>query len=192
VPIAGLAVVPVLFGGPLVLLPLHVILMELIVDPACSVAFEMEPAEADVMHRPPRNPQQRLFTPRLMARSAAQGAGAGGIALVVFFGALRSGLGELDVRTLTFATLVIANLALIFANRSLTRPALSDWRTPNPALWLLAGGTLAVLAAILYVPFLRDLFRLAMPHVDDSIVFVTAGLASLAWMEAVKRLARKG
>jgi Ca2+-transporting ATPase len=112
------------------------------------------------------------------------------MALAVYAGALRSGLNEPDVRTLTFATLMIANLALIVANRSLTRSVLEDWRTPNLALWILASNTLGVLAAVLFVPFLRDLFRVAMPHPDDVLVIVGAGLASLAWMEGVKRAAR--
>ena len=190
VPIAGMAIIPVVFGGPMVLMPVHIILMELVIDPACSVAFEMEPEEAGVMRRPPRDPRLRLFTPRLVFRSLAQGAGAMAMALAVYAGALRSGLNEPDVRTLTFATLMIANLALIVANRSLTRSVLEDWRTPNLALWILASNTLGVLAAVLFVPFLRDLFRVAMPHPDDVLVIVGAGLASLAWMEGVKRAAR--
>jgi Ca2+-transporting ATPase len=190
VPIAGVSMIPVIFGGPMVLMPVHIILMELVIDPACSVAFEMEPAEAGLMQRPPRDPRLRLFTPRLVFRSVAQGAGAMAMALAVYAGSLRAGLNEPDVRTLTFATLMIANLALIVANRSLTRSVLEDWRTPNRALWMLAASTLGVLAAVLFVPFLRDLFRLAMPHPDDVLVIVGAGLASLAWMEAVKCAAR--
>ena len=190
VPIAGLSMIPVLFGGPMVLMPVHIILMELIIDPACSVAFEMEPAEAGLMQQPPRNPRQRLFTSRLVFRSLAQGAGAMAVAMTVYFGALRSGLSELDVRTLTFATLIVANLALIFTNRSLTHSILDNRRASNHALWILGGSALCVLAAVLFVPFLRDLFRLAMPHPDDLLLVMGAGLASLAWMEIVKRAAR--
>jgi P-type Ca2+ transporter type 2C len=188
VPIAGMSMIPVLSGGPMVLMPLHIILMELIIDPACSVAFEMEPAEAGVMRRPPRNPRQPLFTPRLVLRSLLQGVGAMAVALVVYAGTLRSGLTEADVRTLTFATLIVANLALILASRSFTRSVLDSWRTPNLALWLLAASALAVLAAILFVPFLRELFRLALPHPDDLLVVAAAGITALVWMETVKCL----
>ncbi len=190
VPIAGLSMIPVLFGGPMVLMPVHIILMELIIDPACSVAFEMEPAEAGLMRRPPRHPRQRLFTSRLVLRSLAQGAGAMIVALAVYAGALRSGLSEPDVRTLTFATLIVSNLALIFASRSFTRSILDDWRSPNHALWVLAGTATAALGAVLFVPLLRDLFRLAMPHPDDLLIVAGAGLASLAWMEMIKRAAQ--
>jgi Ca2+-transporting ATPase len=188
VPIAGVSTIPVLLGGPMMLMPVHIILMELIVDPACSVAFEMEPAEADLMRRPPRGPRQRLFTKRLVLRSLTQGAGALAAALAVYIGALRNGLGEADVRTLTFATLVVANLALIVTNRSLTRSVFEQWRTPNPVLALLGPGALLVLAAVLFVPVLRDLFRVAVPHTDDLLIVAGAGLASLMWMEIAKRV----
>ena len=190
VPIAGVSMIPVLLGGPMMLMPLHIILMELIIDPACSVAFEMEPGERDLMRRPPRSPRQRLFTRRFVLRSLAQGAGAMAAALGVYIGALGTGLGEADVRTLTFSTLIVANLALIFTNRSFIRSILEGWHTPNRALSVLTGCTIAVLASVLWVPPLRDLFRLNVPHAVDLIVVAAAGLASLVWMETVKYVAR--
>jgi P-type Ca2+ transporter type 2C len=187
VPIGGISLIPVLLGWPLILMPVHVICMELIIDPACSVAFEMEPEERDVMRRPPRDPRQRLFTPRLMVRSLLQGLGALGAALLVLFVSLRGGLIESDVRMLTFSTLIVTNLLLIITNRSLTRSIWTDWLTPNPALRWLWVGAVAVLAAILYLPFVRELFRLSRPHADDALVIVAAGLGALLWMEMVKR-----
>jgi len=187
VPIAGISLVPVLFGWPLVLMPVHVIFMELIIDPACSIAFEMEPEERDVMQRPPRDPRRKLFTPRMMVRSALQGLGALVAALLVFIVSLRAGLSESDVRMLTFSTLIVTNLALILTNRSLTRSVWADWWTPNPALRWLGAGALAVLATILCVPFVRDLFRMSRPHADDSLVILLAAAAALVWMETVKR-----
>ena len=187
VPIAGIALVPALSGWPLVLLPVHVIFMELIIDPACSIAFEMEPEERDIMSRPPRDPKRRLFTRRMMLRSLLQGLGALAAALLVFVVSLRMGLIESDVRTLTFSTLILANLALIITNRSLTRSVWAGWQMPNPALRWLGAGALAMLATILYVPFARDLFHMSRPHADDAAVVVVAGLGALAWMEIVKR-----
>jgi Ca2+-transporting ATPase len=192
VPIAGISLLAVLLGWPLVLLPVHVIFMELIIDPACSIAFEMEPEEADVMRRPPRDPHGRLFTARMVLSSLLQGAGALAATGVVFVIAIRIGLSEFDVRTLTFSTLIITNLALIFANRSLTQPIWRGWSRPNPALRWLAIGAIAVLGLVLYVPVCRDLFRLARPHPIDAGVIAAAGLAALAWMEAVKLGTRRG
>ena len=161
--------------------------MELIIDPACSVAFEMEPEERDVMQRPPRNPRARLFTRILVVRSLLQGIGALAAAALVFGVSMRSGLIETDVRMLTFTTLIVTNLLLIVTNRSLTRPTLADWWTPNPALRWLGAGALAILALILYVPFIRDLFRMSRPHADDALVIAAAGVGALVWMELVKR-----
>jgi Ca2+-transporting ATPase len=187
VPIAGMSLVPALLGWPLVLMPVHVIFMELIIDPACSVVFEMEPEERDVMRRPPRNPRRRLFTARLMVRSLLEGLGALAAALAVFLVSVRAGLIETDVRMLTFSTLIVTNLTLIITNRTLTRTSWADWWTPNPALRWLGAGAFAVLAIILYVPFVRDLFRVSRPHADDTLVIALAGLGALVWMEIVKR-----
>src|SRR5262249_20910693 len=103
VPIAGISLMPVVFGWPLVLMPVHVIFMELIIDPACSIAFEVEPEERDVMQRPPRDPRRRLFTRDMMVRSILQGLGALAAAGLVLAAGIRIGLEESDVRTLTFS-----------------------------------------------------------------------------------------
>src|SRR5207253_11237589 len=101
VPIAGISLIPVLFGWPLVLMPVHVIFMELIIDPVCSIAFEMEAEERDVMRRPPRDPKRRLFTRGLMVRGLLQGVGAFAAAALVFIVSVKVGLSESDVRMLT-------------------------------------------------------------------------------------------
>ena len=189
VPIAGTSLIPVLFGWPLVLMPVHVIFMELIIDPACSIAFEMESEETDVMRRPPRDPERRLFTPQMMVRSLLQGLGALGAALLVLVVSRTFGFSESDVRTLTFSTLITTNLALILTNRSLTRSIWTGWRSPNPALRWLMAGALSILATILYVPPVRDLFRMSRPHADDAIMILLASLGAFMWMEIVKRRA---
>jgi Ca2+-transporting ATPase len=141
------------------------------------------------MQRPPRDPRQRLFTRRLILRSLLQGIGAFASAGLVFAASVRAGMGELDVRTLSFSALIVANLALIAANRSLTRPfwAAGD---PNPMLRWLAIGALTLLAAILYTPLFRELFRVAMPRAVDVGIVAAAGVAALAWMEGVKGVFR--
>jgi Ca2+-transporting ATPase len=188
VPIAGISLIPALLGWPLVLMPVHVIFMELIIDPACSIAFEMEPEERDVMRRPPRDPRGKLFTRTLIVRSLLQGLGALAAATVVLAISVDAGLIESDVRMLTFSILIVTNLMLIVTNRSLTRSMLADWWTPNPALRWLGAGALAILALVLYVPFIRDLFRVSRPHADDALVIVVAGAGALLWVEITKRL----
>ncbi len=190
VPIAGMSLLPVLAGWPLVLMPVHVIFMELIIDPACSIAFEMEPEEHDVMRRPPRDPRQPLFTPRLMVRALLQGGGVFAAAGLIFAASVRSGMAEPDVRMLTFSTLIMANLALIATNRSLTRPLWRAWGHRNPALRWVIAGALVVLATVVRVPFLRDLFRVATPHVADVAIILAVVFGAIVWMESIKRVLR--
>ena len=186
VPIAGMSVIPILFNWPLVLLPLHVIFMELIVDPACSIAYEMEPEEPDIMQRPPRPPEQRLFRLPFIVQSLLQGLGALGAALAVSVVARRGGLGDRDLRTLAFSTLIVTNLALILVNRSLSTPFGARGRGRNPALWSILAGALALLGAILFVPILREAFLLARPHAVDVGAIAAAGAAAVLWMEMLK------
>ncbi len=186
VPIAGLALIPVLLKWPLVLLPVHVVFLELIIDPACSVAFEAEPEEANVMNRPPRDPQEPLFDRRTLLLSLLQGGSVLLIALGVYVVAHLRGESETNTRALTFTTLVIANLALILANRSWTRPIMATLRFPNQALWWVIGGALTVLVVVLYVPFARDLFRFSILHRIDLVICSVAGVFSVLWFEALK------
>jgi Ca2+-transporting ATPase len=186
IPIAGLSLLPVLFGHPLVILPLHLIFMELIVDPACSVAFEMEPEEEDVMKRPPRSPDQRLFDRHLVVRSLLQGSGAMLICAAMFFATARMSLPVPEIRTMTFATLVVANLALILTNRSLRGTSLSRALRPNRALTALMSAALLLLAAVLYTAPLQEVFGLAEPSGIQLAACVGAGAAVIGWVELVK------
>ena len=190
VPIAGLSLCAVLFRWPLILEPVHVAFLELIIDPACSVVFEAEQEEPDVMRRPPRAPAERLFNRPMVVMSLLQGAGVLVILLAIFAVALRRGLGEADARALTFAALVFANVALIVANRSWSKTIFAILRTPNPAMWWVAGGSLVFLALVLYVPFLRVLFHFSTLHPGDVALCVGAGAVSLGWFESLKVFGR--
>lgn len=186
VPIAGMSLVPVLLGGPLALLPVHILFLELIIDPACSIVFEAEPEDADVMTRPPRLPTAALFGSRILGLGLMQGANALLIVLVVYLAALWGWFDVSDAIALSFTTLVVANLGLIFANRSWTRTIWSTLRTPNAALWWVIGGTTFFLGLALYVPFLRDLFHFSTLHLDDLVLCLAAGSASILWFEGLK------
>ena len=186
VPIAGLALVPVLLKWPLVMLPLHVVFLELVIDPACSVAFEAEPEEANVMERPPRNPKQSLFDRRTLTLSLLQGASVLLVVLGVFAAAMYRGETDTNVRALTFTTLIIANLALILTNRSWTRSVLTMWRSPNPAVRWIVLGAAGFLGVVLYVPSIQVLFRFSRLHASDVALCITAGMFSIVWFEVLK------
>ena len=186
VPIAGMSLIPVLFKWPLVLLPVHIVFLELIIDPSCSVVFEAEPEEADVMTRPPRRPDAPLFGTRTVGISLLQGLSVLVILLAVFVFALKRGQSEEEARALTFTTLIIANLGLIFTNRSWTLVVLDTLRSPNGALWWVTGGALAFLGMALYVPLLQNMFRISFLHPLDIIVCCVAGMVSILWFEVLK------
>src|SRR6185369_11413412 len=140
VPIAGMTLIPVLLKWPLVLLPVHIAFLHLIIDPACSIVFEAEPEEADLMQRPPRNPKDPLFGKRMWSMSLLQGLGVLLILATLYGLALSRGQAESEARALAFTTLIIANLGLILINRSWSRTVLATIRSPNPALWWVIGG----------------------------------------------------
>jgi len=191
VPIAGLSFLPVLFGWPVILGPVHIAFLELIIDPACSIAFEAEEEEPGIMRRPPRASTDRLFERSLITLSLTQGLGMLIILLGIFTVSFYRGHGEDDTRALTFTSLVVTNLALIIANRSWSRSFGQLLRAPNPALWVIIGGALAILPTVLYVPFLRNLFHFSTLHADDLALCLGAACAAAAWFELLKFLYRR-
>lgn len=186
VPIAGLSLLPVLFGWPLILLPVHIVFLELIIDPACSVVFEAVPEDSETMRRPPRDPNEPLFTGRALGLSLLQGASVLLIVIGVFCIALFRGQGELDARALTYTTLIVANLGLILTNLSWSRTIIQTLRMPNKALWCILGGVLAAVGMVLYIPFLRKLFRFSYLHPIDLAICLCAGVVSILWFEGFK------
>jgi len=138
------------------------------------------------MSRPPRNPQEPLFGHRTLALSLLQGVSVLIIILAVFGIALHRGLGELEARALAFTTLIIANLSLILTNRSWSRTILKNLLSPNRALWWVLGGAVAFVGIILYVPFMRSLFRLSVLHPLDLFICLSAGFVSIIWFEGLK------
>lgn len=186
IPIAGLSLIPILLGWPLILLPVHIVFLELIIDPACSIAFEAEPEEADVMKRPPRSPKASLFDRPTLSMIILQGASILALLLAIFSIAIYRGQGEYDARALTFTTLVLANLALIVTNRSWSRAAVATWHSKNTALVGVIGGILVFLSLVLYVPYLRELFHFSALHGIDLCVCIVAGILSIIWFEGLK------
>jgi Ca2+-transporting ATPase len=186
IPIAGMSILPVLFREPLALLPAHVLFLELIIDPACSVVFEMEAEEPDVMQRPPRKLDSPLFGRAMIFTGLIQGFGILAVVAGVYGFALNQNLGEGEARMFAFVSLVIGNLGLIFSNRSRTLFILQILRIPNKALWWVSGGALFFLALVLGVPALRELFQFAPLHRWEILLLFVTGFSSLLFAESVK------
>ena len=186
VPIAGMSLIPVLLKWPLALLPVHVVFLELIIDPACSVVFEAEREEADVMKRPPRRPKEPLLSGRNLLLSLLQGLSVLAVVLAVYSIALDKGLDDGEARAMGFVTMIVANLGLILTNRSWSRTLISTLRTPNAALWWVLGGATTFLTLVLTIPFLRRLFHFEPLHGTDLAICLVAGALSILWFEGAQ------
>lgn len=188
VPIAGMAFVPLVFGWPIAFLPVHIVFFEFVIDPACSIAFEADPIDDEVMRRPPRAPDERLFDVATVLLSLLQGAVMLAMVVLAYAYGLQWEDADTGARAMAFATIVLGNLGLILANRSQTRSLFSTLRFPNRALYWVIGGTLAGLLITLYVPYLNRLFRFAPLEAGDLALCLAAAAAGLLWYELYKLL----
>jgi Ca2+-transporting ATPase len=190
VPIAGLALLPLLFGLPFMLTPVHIAFLEMVIDPACSIVFEAERAERDLMRRPPRHASSRLLSPAMGGWSLLQGSLALGALVIVFLAAVGRNMPENELRALMFTSLVLTNVSLILVNRSFSSSPVNALRRPNLLLWLLLIPVAALLAIALMWPPAMQLFRFGPFHVDDLAVSAAAALGVLLMAEALKPLWR--
>lgn len=191
VPIAGLALLPLLFGLPFMLTPVHIAFLEMVIDPACSIVFEAESAERDVMRRPPRPAESRLLSPAMVGWSLLQGGLALTVLAVVFFAGIAREMPEDELRALMFTSLVLINVGLILVNRSFSSSLIVALRRPNAFLWFLLAVVAAVLTVALTWPPAMTLFRFGPFHIHDLAVSAGAGLSLLLLMELIKPLWRK-
>jgi Ca2+-transporting ATPase len=185
-PIIGLSLVPLLLGWPPMFAPVHIVFLEMIINPACSIAFEAEPADSNVMQRPPRPPKESLFGQNVFMISLLQGAFLLLMSLMVMGYALHNGFTEEATRALTFTTLVTGNLGLILVNRSWRHSVLCTLNIRNPALWWVIAGALAFLSLALTVPLLHEIFHFAPITIQQFGFCVLVGLSSVIWFELYK------
>jgi P-type Ca2+ transporter type 2C len=187
VPIAGISLFPVFFAHlPLILWPVHIVFLELIIDPACSIIFEAEKEEKNVMDRPPRRIDEPFFGAGKILLSCMQGVGILIIVLTVYAISLHNGYSEKEVRALTFTTLIVSNIAVILSNRSWTRNVFQIIVSPNKSVKCVVGGAIFFLILILNVPFLLKLFQFERISFAESLICILAGLLSITWFEIYK------
>ncbi len=191
VPVAGMSLFPVMMGFPLVLGPVHIVFLEMIIDPACSTVFEAEAAEPGLMDRPPRKIGESVLDRKTFLLCFLQGLVVFGVVFAVFLFALASGHDEKRSKAITYITLIVANICLIFTNRSRTRFAFSMGSSINKSLVFVVATTLIFLILVNTNPFLRNLFRFGPLDFNDFLVCFTAGIASILWFEGLKFFRRK-
>jgi Ca2+-transporting ATPase len=186
VPIAGLALLPVLFGAPLVLTPMLIALLELIIDPTCSIVLEAEHAEQDVMRRRPRDPREPLVSRLLAGRSILQGLLALAAVAAVYFHALSRGLPPEQVRLAAFVALIGANVALLLANRGFGASLRAVVARADPTLWWALAATAAIPTVLIAWPLARRFFGIGAPDARELALSLGAGVVLLVVLQLVK------
>ncbi len=186
VPIAGLALMPLLFGMPILFGPVHIAFLEMVIDPVCSLVFEAETEEDGIMARPPRPPAEPLFSGPTILWSLVQGALVLGITGTIFAFAPDYGLSTNQVRGVTFAALIFGIVGLILVDRSRSSSILTAISRPNRALAIVLPIVGATLAVTLFWPPVRDLFGFAALEPASLAVPPLAGLAVLLVLEVLK------
>lgn len=187
-PIIALALVPTLLHWPVLLMPVHIVLLELLIDPACSIVFEAEPEADGIMSRPPRARTSSPFARANLEHGVIQGLGFAAILLCGYGWMLDRGASAMQARTGVFIALVIGLFLLILANRSLSRSLLARMR--NPWLARMFGGVAVMLVVVIGAPFFRGVMALALP---DAVALGWAAamlLVTVAWLEGWRHVAR--
>ena len=188
-PIIALALVPTLLHWPVLLMPVHIVLLELLIDPACSIVFEAEPAGDDIMRRPPRARTSSPFARANLEHGVIQGLGSAVILLCGYGWMTAQGVDAMQARTDVFIALVIGLFLLILANRSRSHPLLAS--LSNPWVARMFGGVAMMLIAVIGVPFLRGVMALALPDAGALGWSIAMLLAIVAWLEGWRHLARR-
>jgi Ca2+-transporting ATPase len=189
VPLAGLALLPLLLGLPILFGPIHIAFIEMIIDPVCALVFESEREEADIMQREPRDPDQPLFSLSMIAWSVLQGLIAFAMLAAIFLTATRFGMPSADIRELTFLSLVTAIVALILVNRSFSTSLKEAFTRNNPTLRYVLGAIAAVLGLTLVIPAFRTLLKFGQPDWTHAAAALVAGGLVLVVLEAIKPFA---
>ncbi len=186
IPIAGLSLIPVLLGWPLILLPVHIALLQLVIDPACSIVFEAEPSETNIMSRPPRPPKSPLLSKSIGLSSILQGISIFITIFLIYSVSQNRGLNIATARALAFTTFFTANLALIISNRSFSHSFFQNLVRPNQALKWVALGTLVLVIMILFLPYFSTTLEIRLLSPLMLVITLLLGIICVLWLDLFK------
>lgn len=194
VSIFGMVLLPLFVPDwPLVLLPIQLALLELVIDPACSVVFEAEEHDPQLMDRPPRQIGAPIFGRLTLAVAALQGAGLLVAVAAVYLWSIAAGDTDTRTRSLTFTALVFGNLILIIVNRSWRLSAMRTFvERRNPMLKWILGITLVVTFLLLFVPAFRHAFGFGPVGLGEIAAVAAVSMVGVAWFEVLKACGRRG
>jgi Ca2+-transporting ATPase len=190
VPIAGLSLLPIIRGWPLIFAPVHIAFLELVIDPVASVVFEAETEESDIMRKPPRSPGAPLFSGTMIGWSIFQGAWVFMLTAALLAEAVSRKLPDTEIRALTFVSLVICNQLLIFVNRSFSSSIVLAFQRPNHALWSVFAATAILLGVSLYVGPVRSIFNFGSLSATDVVRVLVVAVATIGVLEPIKAALR--
>ena len=186
IPMAGAVFIPILFGVQPILDPIHIVFLQMIIDPACAIIFEMEAPESDVMLKPPRSINQKLFSLDSISMALLQGAGLTAIVVGLYFWLLNMNYSHAMATTLSFGSLVLGNISLIIVSRSKNDHLFRILQKTNPSQkWILGIGVISF-GFLITIPFLRDRFQFTVPTLEGALAILASGLIGITWYELVK------
>jgi Ca2+-transporting ATPase len=188
VPIAGLALIPIVMGLPQLLYPMHVVLLELIIDPVCAMVFEAEPGAGNAMKKPPRRRDEALFGGPQLGLALLQGAGVLAGVLGVYVWSLGQ-VSEPEARGAAFLALVVGNLVLALTDASSSGGKV--FAAHHRIYWIISGSAGAVLTMVLMVPPLETLFKVAPPHLNLLLLSLAVATVSGGWFGVARSLRRR-
>lgn len=188
IPIILTVFIPLALGWvyPNIFSPVHIIFLELVMGPTCSIVFENEPMEANTMAQRPRPFTTTFFNARELATSVLQGLAITAGTLYAYQYAVAQGLGEAQTRTMVFTVLIAANIFLTLVNRSFYYSFFTTLRYRNHLVLLVISITVAITALLLFVPPLTSFFAFAKLEASQVLVCVITGFVSVMWFEGVK------
>lgn len=187
IPIIGLTLIPAFFPGiPLLLMPLHIVFMELIIDPVCSVAFETEQEEKGIMKRPPRDPNEKFFGATKILISIGKGMLLLLMVMVIYFLSLNEGHTDGEVRAITFSALIVGNIFLILSDLSKTRTFISVFQEKNHTASIILLSSVIMLVLSISVPGLQKTFNFEFPGYRHFLSSFTGAVLMLLILEALK------
>ena len=193
IPIFGLALLPIFSTSwPLILLPGLVAFHEVIIDPACSIVFEEESPDPEIMKRQPRGIKSKIFSRSELILSITQGATVFLAILTLFLFSLNAGRSEAEIRSLVFGSLMLSNVGLILTNRSRTLTILQTFRQrENRAVkWIVIGALLIVFSLLSFNP-LRVIFDLGEVQFQDWGWMAITSIIGIGWYDLLKFVMRK-
>lgn len=187
IPIIGLTLLPAFFSSlPILLMPLHIVLMELIIDPICSVAFEHEQEEQNIMSRKPRHPQEKFFGGNKILASVLQGLLLLGMTISIYLLSIHEGHTDEEVRAIAFSSLIIGNVFLILTNLSKTRSVFKVITEKNWALRIILSIAIIMLLLIISIPFLQHIFSFEFPGYRHFVSSLIGACSVLIILETIK------